>query len=104
MRKMLIILVLIMVAISVVPKVSYAHGYDRAWRHHHQQVRKFHEREWREYDRQWVAHRGNRYWREEHIRMWPEWYRWHRDNESFLNIRVSPDSHVGVSLELDFSN
>lgn len=106
MRKMLIILVVIMAAISIIPKVSYAHGHDqdREWRRHHEQVWKANEREWHEYDRQWAAHRGERHWREVHVRMWPEWYRWHRDHESYLNIRISPNSHVGASFELNFSN
>jgi hypothetical protein len=34
--------------------------------------------------------------------MWPEWYRWHRDEESFLKIRMSAGSHDGSNLEIDF--
>ncbi len=111
MKKIFIVLVAVMVAMSAFSMVSYAgghgrrdRGHDQAWRRHHQQVWKAHEREWRRYDREWAAHRGDRHWREAHIRMWPEWYRWHRDNESFLSIRISADSHGGPFLDLDFRN
>lgn len=104
MSKMLIILVVVMVVISVIPTSSYADGHDRVWRHHHEQLWKAHEKEWRNYDHLWAAHRGDRHWREVHIRMWHEWYQWHKDNESYLNIRISPDAHVGPRLEIDFSN
>lgn len=104
MKKMIIILVVVMLAISVIPITSYAEGHDKAWKHHHKQVWKAHEREWSKYDRQWAAHRGDRHWREEHIKMWPEWYRWHKENESVLSIRIPLKSHGGPSLDIDFRN
>lgn len=102
MKKIFIILMLVMVAISVIPEASYAHGYDRGWRRHHQQVWRVHERQWRFYEREWAAHRGDRRWRKRHISMWPEWYRWHRENESYLNFRMSTGYHDGSNLEIDF--
>ena len=38
-----------------------------------------------------------RIWREVHIRMWHEWYQWHKDNESYLNIRISPDDTLDLN-------
>jgi hypothetical protein len=104
MKKMFILLVVVMVAISIIPTASLAYGHDRGWRNHHQQVWRAHEREWSRCDREWIAHRGNRRWREEHIQMWPDWYRWHQEQASFLNIRISSGSGGGPTLDIDFRN
>jgi hypothetical protein len=104
MKKMLIMLT-VLVAISICPLAVYADDFhDQAWRDHHQQIWRDHEMDWRMHDREWLAHRGDWHWREEHIRMWHDWYMWHRDHESFLNIHVSDDANGGPRLDIDISN
>ena len=108
MTRLFMILLTVIVAMTVMPQASFARdhegrgGYDREWKHRHEQVWRVHEREWRGYDREWAAHRGDRYWRERHMRMWPEWYRWHREEASYLNVHMSSGSHDGSGLEIDF--
>jgi len=106
-KKLLLLLVVLAVVTSmlVLPIATYAYGHDQhdqAWKQHHDQTWKAHEKQWGDYDRQWRAHRGDRHWREEHIKMWHDWYQWHRDNESVLKIKVGPDSHGGPTLDIDF--
>jgi hypothetical protein len=93
-----------LVGVLTIPAAAFGKkgGPDQAWKNQHQQLWRAHQREWREYDREWRAHQNDRRWREEHIRMWNDWYQWHRDNESVLNIRIAPNSHGEPRLDIDF--
>lgn len=100
--KRLLVLFAVLVSVSVFPLTTYAHdrddhdyGHDR--RYHHEQMWRDHEREWRDHDREWREHSRDRRWREEHRRMWHDWYDWHRDNENEFHLRVSDE---GFELEI----
>lgn len=103
-KKMLFLMAVLVIIISVLalPIATFAAGHDQDWKHNHDQTWKTHQKQWSEYDRQWIKHRGDKQWREEHIKLWHDWYQWHRDNESVLKIKVSPDAHGGPNLDIDF--
>jgi hypothetical protein len=103
MKKALLVLLAVMVAMSVISiAAAYAEGHDKTWRDHHTQTWKSHDKQWSDYDHQWLAHKGDKRWRDDHAKMWPEWYQWHRDHESFLNINIhSRDGHGCLWLDID---
>lgn len=115
--KKLLILLAVVITVSILPLAAFADGdghdwgehhdrehHDQDWRDHHDRDWRDHDQEWRHHDREWRDHRGDRHWREEHARMWGDWYRWHRDNESVLNINVAVGPDGGPNLDIDFSN
>ena len=82
MKKTGLILLICFVVIGILPVAAYADswGHDQAWRDHHDGAWRDHAGQWRGYDRQWSEHANDRHWRDEHMRMWHDWYQWHRDN------------------------
>jgi hypothetical protein len=108
MKKLIVIVlvVVLLVGALTIPAAAFGPkgGHDQAWRHNHDQMWKVHAKEWNDYDRQWREHSNDKRWREVHVRMWHDWYQWHRDNESVLKMKFSRDSHSGPRLDIDFRN
>lgn len=77
---------------------NHHHYHHHHWqddrRAHHEQMWRDHEDHWRDHDREWQEHSGDWGWREEHRRMWSEWYEWHRANENEFHFHVSTDGFV----------
>ncbi|BBB90737.1 MAG TPA: hypothetical protein PKA28_09435 [Methylomusa anaerophila] len=106
--KKLMALLTIVFAITIFPLAALAddhHGdRDRNQQHPNQAVQqddrraqhekqwRDHEKEWKEHDREWKEHRQDRDWREEHAKMWPDWYKWHKNDENEFHLRLSGDA------------
>jgi len=103
MKKLLILLVVVM-AVTVLVFGAFADGgHDQNWRNHHDQMWKAHDKDWAAHDRDWLQHRGDKKWREDHMKLWSDWYQWHRDNESLVNFKVSSrDPHGVLCLDIDY--
>ena len=96
--KKIFVLLAVLVAVSIFPLAAYAEDYDHHDRGQHEQVWRSHDQEWRDHDREWREHSGDRHWREEHRRMWSDWFRWHEDNENEFHLNISGD---GFDLDID---
>jgi hypothetical protein len=105
--KRLMILLTIVFAITIFPLAALAddhhrdsdrnHPPDQAVqqddrRVHHEKEWRDHEQEWKEHDREWKEHRHDRKWREEHAKMWRDWYQWHKNDEREFHLRLSGDT------------
>jgi hypothetical protein len=108
MKKVIVIVLVAVLLVGALTIPAAAFGpqgvNDQAWRHNHEQTWKTNEKQWSDHDRQWREHSNDQKWREEHMSMWHDWYQWHRDNESVLKIKVSPDSQGGPKLDIDYRN
>ena len=87
--------------IEASPYHNYGHDDDQHYSYHHHDRRAHHEQawrdhddQWRDHDREWREHSGDWGWREEHRRMWNDWYEWHRANENEFHLQVSNDGFV----------
>lgn len=98
--KKLLLFMAILLAVTMVPLSVYAdQHHDQQWKNNHSQQWKDHQGEWTDHDREWRDHRDDRAWREEHARLWPDWYQWHRDDESDLGIQFSTDGFdININL------
>jgi hypothetical protein len=101
---LIVLVAVLLVGALTIPAAAFSPKGSNAqsWKYNHAQTWKTHEKRWSDYDRQWREHSNDKRWREEHISMWHDWYQWHRDNESVLKIKISPHSHRGPRLDIDF--
>jgi hypothetical protein len=97
--KKFLVLVAVLVAVGIFPLAAYAHDrdYDHERHDRHEQMWRDHEPEWRGHEREWREHSRDSRWREEHRRMWHDWYDWHRANENEFHLRVSDE---GFELDI----
>jgi hypothetical protein len=104
---LIVLVVVLLVGALTIPAAAFGGpqgGHDKTWSDHHRQLWKAHQNEWQDYDRQWREHQNDKHWREVHVRMWHDWYQWHRDQERVLRIRIASNAHDGPRLDIDFRN